>query len=209
MKKFKEFLNFSSYIGSHTLLYGETNTYKTYVTALFVKYLVEEREYDPLDITVLDFAPKLRHFNQMKIGGKISHYYNNVNKCNLIEFQDEIIPPRLNATNLKELMHNICANYKKTSYSIQQFNSKPTQILIINDISIHLHLGNYKDILKMVRKSNTFFGNSYNGESISTKKQFTSLLSLKEKKFVERLIETIQQSINMNEFVSNLKDLIK
>ena len=41
--------SFSEYINHHTLLYGETNTKKTYYTAMFVKFLVDSN-FNPLDI---------------------------------------------------------------------------------------------------------------------------------------------------------------
>ena len=50
--------NFKEYVGHHTLLYGETNTKKTLYTAKFVQFLVESN-FDPLQITILDFGPKM------------------------------------------------------------------------------------------------------------------------------------------------------
>ena len=50
--------NFNNCIGHHTILYGETNTKKTYYTAEFVKFLLEKKEIIPEEITILDFAPE-------------------------------------------------------------------------------------------------------------------------------------------------------
>ena len=65
-------------------------------------------------------------------------------------------------------------------------------MLIINDISIHLHLGDKKRFVNVVKTAETFFGNSYYGSSI--KRNFAILFSLKEKKKVKYLIKNVDKS---------------
>jgi len=72
------------------------------------------------------------------------------------------------------------------------FEVKATPVLIINDISIYLHLGDVNYLLEAINKTETFFGNSYYGYKI--KKKFAKLLSKKEKKRVELIIENIDNS---------------
>ena len=96
-----EELDFENYVGHRTLLYGETNTGKTYYTSKFVQYLLEIKKINPKSISILDFAPKLAYFNNLKIGGRIQDYYENSVECNCINFKGVIIPPRLNAKNKK------------------------------------------------------------------------------------------------------------
>lgn len=189
---FDDKIEFSALIGHHTFLYGETNTKKTYYTAKFVQYLIETRNFDPKDISILDFAPPQSIINGIKIGGKINQYYQNADNCNNFYFEGDIIPPRLNAKNIKELYTNACKNFEKTFKILNSFNTKPTSILIINDISIYFHIGNKKLLLDSINKSNTFFGNSYFGSSIKT--DFTTLFSLREKRLVEYLIKKIENS---------------
>lgn len=193
--KFPINVDFNEFIGHHSLLYGETDTKKTYYTAKFVQFLVESKKVNPNEISILDFAPKLSFFKNLKIGGKIQDYYKNSTKCNNVTFKGEIIPPRLNASNKIELYENACQNYKKTSEILEKFNKNSTSILIINDISIHLHFGSKKLLLEAIKKADTFLGNSYYGTSI--KQNFTTLFSLKEKKQVEYLIRTIKKSYLM------------
>lgn len=185
-------LNFESYIGHYTFLYGEANTKKTYYTAKFIQFLIESKHFDPKQISVLDFAPPINVIKNIKVGGKIKDFYENSVICNNIYFEGDIIPPRLNARNRKELYEYACKNYKKTVEILKFFNNKPTKILIINDISIYLHIGNKNLLLKSIKKSNTFFGNSYYGSSI--KSDFTTLFSLREKRLVEYLIKKIEFS---------------
>ncbi|MFX1256638.1 MAG: hypothetical protein ACFFAN_02175, partial [Promethearchaeota archaeon] len=68
--KFNDGLDFNDFIGHHTILYGETNTKKTYYTAKFVQFLLQVKKVDPKNISILDFAPKLFKMYNLKIGGK-------------------------------------------------------------------------------------------------------------------------------------------
>jgi len=190
--KFNRDLNFSNLIGQKTLIYGETNTGKTLYTANFVQFLLESKNINPKEISILDFAPKLTYFNDLKIGGRVQDFFENSVKCNYIKFIGEIIPPRLNAKNKNEMYSNICHNFHKIYEIIEIYNSSPTPVLIINDISLFLHLGSNKYLINTINKSDTFFGNSYYGSSISSK--FSKLLSIKEKRKVESLIKNIENS---------------
>lgn len=185
-------LNFESCIGHYTFLYGETNTKKTYYTAKFIQFLIESKHFDQKQISVLDFAPPLNFIKNIKIGGRIKDFYENSVICKNIYFEGDIIPPRLNARNKRELYENACKNYKKTFKILKFFNDNPTKVLIINDISIYFHIGNKNPLLKAIKKSNTFFGNSYYGSSI--KSDFAPLFSLREKRIVQYLIKKIEYS---------------
>jgi hypothetical protein len=187
-------LNFSfdEFIDHHTLLYGETNTNKTYQTSKFVKFLLESKNVPPKDISILDFAPNLMIVKDLKIGGKIQDFYKNSMTCKNILLKGKIIPPRLNSSNKAELYQYACKNFKKTSEILHLFKKDPTPILIINDISIYLHIGNIKRLLDVINKSNTFFGNSYYGSSI--KRDYAILFSLREKRQVEYLIKKVDKS---------------
>ena len=190
--KIPRHIDFNEFIGHHTILYGETNTKKTYYTAQFVQFLLKTKNLNPNSISILDFAPKLFKYYNIKIGGKIDDYYPQSIKCNNITFEGELIPPRLRASNKKELFENACKNYKKTHDILKIYHENPTSILIINDVSIYIHLGSKKLLLDAIKKANTFFGNTYYGSSI--KRDFASLFSLKEKRVVESLIKKIENS---------------
>ena len=188
--RYPEEKSYYDFLGHFTLLYGETDTKKTLFTSEFVKYLLEVENVNPKEISILDFAPELLQIKNVKIGGKVADYYKSVINCNYIIFEGEIIPPRLNAQNKKELYENACHNLKKTYIILKKFNEKPTKFLIINDISIFLHLGSKKYLMNTINRSQTFFGNSYYGTSIN--QNFTKLLSLRERKKVEYIINKIE-----------------
>jgi len=189
--KFKLNLDFKENIGHSTLLYGDTNTKKTFHTSKFVQFLLESKGVSTKSISILDFAPNLVTIKNLKIGGKIRDFYEYSTKCRNISFKGEIIPPRLNSSNKTELYKNACENFKKTSKILNSFNEEPTSILIINDISIYLHIGRLELLVKAINNSTTFFGNSYYGSSI--KKDFATLFSRSEKRRVENLIKEVEK----------------
>ena len=190
--KFSNKLDLNILIGKKTLIYGETNTGKTFYTAKFIQYLLEIKKINPKDISILDFAPKLANFNNLKIGGRIQDYFENSVKCNNITFKGEIIPPRLKANNKEEIYRNICHNFNKLYEIMEIYNSSPTPVLIINDISLFLHLGGNKYLINTINRSDTFFGNAYYGYSINSK--FSKLISVREKRKVEFLIKNVENS---------------
>lgn len=189
---FSENLDFNSFIGYHTLLYGETDTRKTYYTARFVQFLLSAKKIEPNEISIIDFGPILFKYYGIKIGGRIEDFYPQSLSCNNITFKGEIIPPRLSASNKEQLYNNICKNYEKTQKAIEFFNKNPTSILIINDLSIYLHLGNKNYLLETIRKADTFFGNSYYGTLIN--KDFSKLISLREKRQIEFVLKNLDFS---------------
>ncbi len=188
----KNKIDLNDLIGHSTLLYGETNTKKTYYTAKFIKYLLVSKKIPQDEISILDFAPPHINIKNMNIGGKIKNFYKKSLTCRNILFKGEIIPPRLNANNRKEAYENACNNYKKTSKILKLFSEKPTSVLVINDISIYLHIGNIKWLLESIHKSNTFFGNSYYGSLINN--SFTRMISLREKRLIQYLIKKVEYS---------------
>jgi hypothetical protein len=190
--KFKINLDFNEFIDYHTLLYGETNTGKTYQTSKFIQFLLESKKIPPKDITILDFAPPLSRIDNREIGGKIQDFYKSSIKCKNILFEGEIIPPRLKAKNKGEIYKNACENLKKTSKILNKFIEVPSPVLIINDISIYLHIGNKITLMNAIKKSTTFFGNSYYGSSI--KSNYPTLISLREIRLVKYLIKKLDKS---------------
>ena len=186
-------IDFKKVLGHHTLLYGEADTRKTYLTAQFIEFLIISENVDPDDISILDFAPPFNIIDNIKFGGKINHFSKLSVQCKNIPLKGEIIPPRFSASNKKELYDNLCHNYRISSQCLEIFKENPTRYLIINDLSIYLHLGDKHYLLQIINAANTFFGNTYYGSQI--KSNFSKLLSLKERMRVEFIINHIENPI--------------
>jgi len=187
-------VNYQNYIGCHTLVNGDINKGKTQFTANFVKFLFESG-YDPNQITILDFSPNLTEIKGLKIGGKLVDYYKKCELCNVIKINGDIIPPRLTTRNKKEIKNIASQNYIKTSEALDKYIKEPTEILIMNDISIYLHRGNPKKILNAINKANTFFGNSYFGTTIKSKSG--CFFDYKEKRRVKYLTKRVNRTIKL------------
>ncbi|MFX1238300.1 MAG: hypothetical protein ACFE8P_11345, partial [Promethearchaeota archaeon] len=129
--------------------------------------------------------------NSNIIGGKIDNFYKTSVDCNFW-FKNYIIPPRLTSNNKKELKNHARHNYNITKNALKQYQNNPTSFLIINDISIFLHLGSVKRFLKLIKKARTFYGNAYYGTSIKSG-SFKSF-SRKEQQKVRQLIRKIEFS---------------
>ncbi len=185
-------INFESLIGHMTIIYGEIDTKKTFYTANFIRFLLEDKQINPKEISILDFAPQLIMIKGKNIGGRIKDFYEKSKICNYLNLQGEIIPPRLNAKNQEELYRNANHNYLITSKALERYIQKPTNILIINDISIYLHVGDEKLLLESIKKCNTFFGNTYYGTSIRS--DFESNFSIKERRTIENLLKKVENS---------------
>ena len=179
-------------MGHSTLIYGDIDTGKTLITAEFIKFLLMEKEIAPQNITILDFAPELHYLNDKKIGGKIVDFYENSINCNYLALKGKIEPPRLNAKSKKDLLNIANYNYQLTLEIIQKFNKIPTEILIINDLSIFLHKGDIKTILKAKNNAATFLANSYYGLSIKNpySKQFDDY----ERNVIESILKNVDFS---------------
>ncbi|MHA1147041.1 MAG: hypothetical protein ACTSR8_02240 [Promethearchaeota archaeon] len=186
-------INFHDFINHHTLLAGDTNTGKTITTSNFIKFLIESLNFNKADIMILDFAPNLKVLEGLRIGGRIKDFYPLSIECKYLPLNEDIIPPRLQASNKKELYENACKNYKLTYQLLEIYNKNPTPVLIINDISIFLHMGSKKYLLESIENAETFLGNSYYGLSI--KRNFANLFSLIERKRVEYIIRNIERTI--------------
>lgn len=185
-------IDFESLIGHTTIIYGEVDTKKTFYTANLIRFLLEDKQINPKEISILDFAPQLMMIKGKKIAGKIKDFYKKSKSCNYLNLQGEIIPPRLNAKNREELYRNANHNYKLTLKLLKKFAKKPTSILIINDISIYLHVGDQKFLLKAIKNCETFFGNSYYGNSI--KCDFVPEFNLKERQSIESILKEVENS---------------
>lgn len=185
-------IDFESLIGHTTIIYGEVDTKKTFYTANFIQLLLEDKKIAPKEISILDFAPQLIMIKGKNIGGRIKDFYAKSKICNYFNLKGEIIPPRLNAKNREELYRNANHNYLITSKALESYIKKPTNILIINDISIYLHVGDEKLLLESIKKCNTFFGNTYYGTSIRS--DFESNFSIKERRTIENLLKKVENS---------------
>lgn len=173
--------NIEEILGRKTLILGVMSSGKTKLTAEILDKLIENTV--PKDITVIDMSPT----TVPGIGGRISSYTSNVSKVRYLA-PEVVRAPRIEGKNKDEVLN--LAEFNRTSIDplLEEFITKPTSILFINDLSIYLHAGDVSKIIKCLELSNTVVANSYysefpiedKGSGVSEReKKILELLSLK------------------------------
>ena len=180
-------LNFKDLLEKTTIITGESEKGKTYIAACFLNYIIQNvlnayETYDKVRVFVIDMAPKRFTKNGISVGGKIIDILQSISTSQKITYMDiqNIIPPRSNSKTADEAVQLSKSNYyniiphlnrvyselkpqKKTSNNESLHN-----IVIINDLSIFLHHGSPKNIVKLIKLKTgcfklTLFMNSYEG----------------------------------------------
>ena len=147
-----------SLVGKKTLIIGDVGKGKTRLSAEIIMGLVERGFGN--DITVIDLAPDAGW-----IGVRISRYISGIRGLRYFSPR-QIYAPRLHARNRRELKRYIFSNYKESLRLFEEFLDNPTDILVVNDLSIFLHYGEIDIIIDTLDMVHTFIGNSYYGESL-------------------------------------------
>ncbi len=136
------------------LIVGDVGRGKTRLTARIAGALASVYGWDP--ITVLDFAP-----GHEKAGAPI-----------ILPSEARVLrplglkAPRLTAGNCGEMWELARANAELTGEALKAYLERPTPILVVNDVTIHLHAGDPNLIVKAIEEAVIFVGNGYSGESL-------------------------------------------
>jgi hypothetical protein len=187
----QEFL-FERFEKKRTLITGEASSGKTKVTASLLREALSKRE--PLEITVLDFAPGQRTINGLRIGGQIAYFLPNP-ECRVYEPSATIRAPRLEGHHAAEVLKLAEDNAVLTSALLRQYLALPTSCLFINDLTIHLHAGDPNLLLEAIRRSETFIGNAYTGSSLAPDQG--SGLSGRERELLQRVVRFVDLVIEL------------
>jgi len=178
----------ASILRRRTLIIGEVGTGKTKLTADIIKMLLEMGF--KKDISIIDLGP-----GKKDVGSPLSKYLGGFYVLTYL-YSPDIYAPRLMARDSDELMKYIELNYREAKKLFKIYLSHPTRILVINDLSIFLHRGTVKEIMDIIKESDTFIGNAYYGSRIKDK--FDTGIDEVERQRVEELIEYMDKVINLN-----------
>jgi hypothetical protein len=183
---------FERFESKRALITGETGTGKTKVTALLLREAISRIE--PVQITVLDFAPAQRTINGLRIGGRITDFLPSP-ECRLCEPSAPIRAPRLEGHHADEVLRLAEDNAVLTSALLRRYLALPTSCLFINDLTIHLHAGDPNLLLEAIRRSETFVGNAYSGSSLAPDQG--SGLSGRERELLQRVVGVVDSVIEL------------
>jgi len=157
------------------LIIGDVRRGKTSLTSKLVDVLAQLCGEDR--ITVLDFAP-----DYGGVGSRVSIR----SKVRILR-PEGLKAPRLMARDCNELWEYVRINRSLTEEALREYMINPTPVLVINDLSIHLHTGDLNLLLKVMELPLLFIANSYYGDTLRD----DCGLSIIEKKAVEELMSKV------------------
>lgn len=175
-------------LGKKVLILGEAGSGKTKLAAQLLRELMKVA--DPEQITVIDLAPR----RVREIGGKLTEYVK-VNSGIRYFSPKNVYTPRLAGTSLKQVLHYAEFNRKNMEPLLNGFVRNATEVLVLNDVTLYLHLGGLKKVLKCVRLAKTFLGTAYYGskliEDLGTK------ISLRERQLTDKLATSMDLTVKI------------
>lgn len=160
MVKNKQKIRAKDILGKRTLILGEASSGKTKLAAKLLRELINI--VDPRKIAVIDLAPE----KIGDLGGRLTDYVNLTVEIKYLA-PEKVYMPRLTGTSPEEILHYAELNRKKMEPLLNGFIQNPTETLIINDITLYLHLGELKTVLECARLARTFLATAYHGSRLA------------------------------------------
>ncbi|MCF8885487.1 MAG: hypothetical protein QXK95_04335 [Nitrososphaerota archaeon] len=178
------------FIGRKTLLTGEVGTGKTKFLARFIEYLLESG-YEK-EVTLIDMAP-----NRFQgVGGSVKEYLKDLGGIRYLR-PPIVYAPRLMGRDALEVSRYCEENRKNIEPLLDTYILNPTNILLINDLTIYLHTGDLEKMLKAIELSKTFMATAYSGVKLRDDKG--SGISEREKTVTDKLKEKMDLVIHFYE----------
>jgi len=179
---------FERFIGKKTLIVGEVGSGKTLLLSRFLDQLVRSGLKDR--VTVIEMAP-----NMGGVGGTVENYTRNV-ACVKYLKPWRIIPPRTMGRNREEVIRYARLNMLALKPLIEEYLRNPTEILLINDLTIYLHAGEVEDIIQLINISKTFTATAYEGEKLADDKG--SGITDRERRSLDRLKGLVDEVLRLS-----------
>ena len=179
---------FEKFIGRKILIVGEIGSGKTLLLSRFLDELVRSGLKD--EVTVIEMAP-----NRGEVGGTIENYTRNVLIVRYLK-PWRIIPPRMMGKNREEVINYARLNMLALKPLIEEYLRDPTEILLINDLTIYLHAGEVEDIIQLINISKTFAATAYEGEKLADDKG--SGITDRERRSLNRLKEFVDEVLKLS-----------
>jgi len=182
-------VDFEELLGRRTLIVGEVGSGKTRLLSLFLDYLIE-RGYGG-EVTLIEMAP-----GYGDIGVPVESYSENVRRIRYLK-PSKIFPPRLLGRDSQEVLEYAERNRVELEPLLLKFEREPTEILLINDLTIFLHAGDPEKIVRLMGLCKTFAATAYEGRRLEpdkgsgiTRRERAALSAVK--KNVDRVIRLVK-----------------
>jgi energy-coupling factor transporter ATP-binding protein EcfA2 len=172
-------------LGRRVLIYGEVGVGKTKLLAHLTSAMI--RAGHGGKITIIDMAPK-----KMGAAGGVITEYMDVGGLRYLR-PETVYAPRLQACNADDVKRYVESNIRNIERVLKIYEANPTEILVINDLSIYLHGRTAEELVYFIEKSGTFLGSSYYGRTLE--EDYGSGISQWERMQVEKLIRWVDRAI--------------
>jgi len=147
-------------LGKKVLILGEAGSGKTRLAAKSLQELITL--VNPEKITVIDLAPKRID----EIGGKLTDYVNLISGVKYLSPKN-VYTPRLTGISPDQVSHFAELNRKNMEPLLDKFIQRPTEVLVLNDVTLYLHSGKLETVLECVRLAKTFLATAYYGSKLA------------------------------------------
>jgi GTPase SAR1 family protein len=176
-------------VGRRTLIVGDVGAGKTRLTR---RLLEEALELGLEGVTVIEMAPRAVDIDGVPVGGALV----NTDARGIRYLQTDVIKtPRLSARTPEELLQLADHNREKVERLLEAFDTEPSSILFINDVSIYLQRGSFDRLWETLLKADTVVANGYVGERL--KADLGTGLSRDERQRMDELASRVAEVIRI------------
>lgn len=180
MEKDKREINGREVLGKKVLILGEAGSGKTRLASRLIQEITAT--INPGEVTVIDLAPP----RMGVFGGKISDYIDLKGEVRFFS-PNKVYTPRLDGKSREEVLLYARLNRESMEPLFQEFIKSPSKVLVVNDVTLYLHMGDLETVLECVRLAETFLATAYYGVKLA--EDFGTGISTREKALTEKLAE--------------------
>lgn len=181
-------------LGKKVLILGEAGSGKTRLAAKLFQELA--MLISPEEITVVDLAPR----KVGGIGGKLTDYVEISSGVRYLSPKN-VYTPRFAGQSFEQVLHYAQLNRENMEPLLNTFIQNPTKVLIINDVTLYLHLGKLETVLSCVSLAKTFLATAYYGSKLAN--DLGTGISAKERQLINRLARLLDLTVKINRLETN------
>lgn len=179
-------LSLSDILGKRVLIVGERGRGKTLRTALLLRELL--KVYKPEDVTIIDMAPTTLH-----PGSRLSGYIEGLGPLRYLSPR-LVRAPRIEGRDAGEVLALAKLNAEAIDPLLDEYLSKPTALLVVNDLTIYLHAGSLEKAARCALTAETFLANAYRGSSLTALDKGSGL-SERERETLSMFIDLVKAAV--------------
>ncbi len=176
-------------LGRKLLVVGEVGSGKTRLTAEILEGLIDAGYGEC--VTVVDMAPPRMPGG---IGGRLSECVAQLDRIRYLA-PPVVYPPRMAARSPEELLWMARRNAEAIEALLNAYLEDPSEILVMNDLSLYLHAGDVGVLLECIRVCRTLVANAYYGRRLA--EDLGTGISARERRLVELLVGEVDLVLHL------------